>query len=81
MTEFQKTQLKLTITRIETRIDSYIRIAEKASRQALYDGECGYRESAQFNKGQEFALHYVIDDFQIVLQGLKAVMDHGDDEN
>lgn len=37
------------------------------------DGEYGYHESAQFNKGQEFALNYVIEDLQIILQGLKEL--------
>lgn len=73
MTEFQKKQLELTITRLETRIDSYIRTAERTSRQALYEAECGNGETARFNKGQEFALHYVIEDLQIILQGLKAI--------
>ena len=37
------------------------------------DEEYGYHESAKFNKGQAFALDYVIEDLQIILQGLKNV--------
>lgn len=73
MIDFQKKQIDLCIDRLDAKIDCYIRLSEKASRQALYDSECGYHESAQFNKGQQFALEYVIQDLQIVLQGLKEV--------
>lgn len=79
LTMLDKKLLDLTITRIETMIDSYTRIAEKASRQAFLDCECGNHESSRFNKGQQFALQYVIEDLQIILQGLKdvEVPDHG----
>lgn len=75
MTELQKMELETNIARIETKIDSYIRTAERCSRQAFYDNECGYRESARFNKGQEFTLQYVIEDLQIILKNLKAIQD------
>lgn len=73
MTEAQKKQLERAITQLEARIDTYERAKERARKQALYDGECGYHESAQFNKGQQFALDYVVEDLQIVLEGLKAI--------
>ena len=73
MTEFQKKQIELTITRLETKLDTYNRAKERTKKQAIMDGECGYYESAQFNKGQTFALDYVIEDMQIILQGLKAI--------
>lgn len=72
MTDFEKQQLDQTITALETKLDTYNRAKERTRRQAFYDSECGYHESAQFNKGQEFALGYVIDDLQIILQKLKA---------
>lgn len=73
MTEFQKKQIELTITRLEAKIDTYERAKERVRKQALYEGECGYRETAQFNKGQQFALNYVVEDLQIILEGLKAI--------
>lgn len=73
MTDFQKMQLELAITRIETKIDSYNRTKERSKKQAVTDDEYGYRETAQFSKGQEFTLEYVIDDLRIILQGLKAM--------
>ena len=73
MTEQQKKELELAITRMETRIDAYNRTAQRTKKQAQYEAECGYRETAQFNRGQQFALEYVIEDLQIVLQGLKAI--------
>lgn len=75
MTEQQKMELEIAITRLETRIDSYTRTAKRTKKQAVYDAECGYRESAQFNKGQQFALEYVIEDLNIVLLGLKGMVE------
>ena len=73
MTELQKKQLERAITELETKIDTYKRAKERVQKQALQDSEYGYHETAQFNKGQQFALSYVIEDLQIVLQGLKAI--------
>ena len=73
MTDFQKMQLELAITRIETKINSYNRTKERSKKQAVMDDEYGYHETAQFSKGQEFTLEYVIDDLRIILQGLKAM--------
>lgn len=73
MTEFQKKQIELTITRLETNLDTYNRAKERAKKQAIMDRECGDHESAQFNKGQEFALDYVIEHLQIILEGLKEL--------
>lgn len=73
MTEAQKRELETNITRLETRIDSYTRIAAQKKKQAIYNNECGYRESAQFDKGQAFALQYVSEDLQIILDSLKAI--------
>lgn len=73
MTEYQKWMLERTITEIETKIDSYNRQKEKSRRKAIYDSACGCRESAQFSKGQEFTLEYVIEDLQDILQSLKEV--------
>lgn len=72
MTDIQKT-IETTITRLECKIDSYKRNAERAKRQAFSDGECGYRESAEFNRGQQFALEYVVYDLQIILNALKEI--------
>ena len=73
MTELQKKQLEQAITRLETKLDTYNRAAQRTKKQAINDGECGYRESARFNKGQQFALEYVIDDLQIILNELKEI--------
>ena len=73
MTEVQKKQIELTITRLETKLDTYNRAKERTKKQAIMDEEYGYHESAKFNKGQAFALDYVIEDLQIILQGLKNV--------
>lgn len=73
MTAAQKKELETNITRLQTKIDSYTRIAEQKKKQAIYNSECGYRESAQFDKGQVFALKYVTEDLQIILESLKAI--------
>lgn len=73
MNEQQKKELELAIIRLETRIDTYNRAAQRSKKQAIYEAECGYRETAQFNKGQQFALEYVVEHLQIILQGLKSI--------
>lgn len=73
MTAAQRKELETNITRLETRIDSYTRIAEQKKKQAIYNNECGYRESAEFDKGQAFTLQYVTEDLQIILDSLKAI--------
>lgn len=73
MTAAQRKELETNITRLETRIDSYTRIIEQTKKQAIYNIECGYRESAQFEEGQAFTLQYVTEDLQIILDSLKAI--------
>lgn len=73
MTDFQKKQLESAIIRLEHKISSYSRTAERVRLQAFNDSEAGYEGSYQFNKGQQFVLEYVIEDLQIVLQSFKEV--------
>lgn len=73
MNEKQKKELELAITRLETKIDTFNRAAQRTKKLAIYCAECGYKETAQFNKGQQFALEYVVEDLQIILQGLKSI--------
>lgn len=73
MTDTEKRTIKETINRLETKIDTYKRQAERTRRQAYIDDEYGYHESAKFNKGQQFALEYVINDLQITVDILKNI--------
>ena len=60
------------------RIESYRRLIEKTRKQAFNDSECGYEGSAQFNKGQQFALSYVADDLEALLAKIrKGANQHG----
>lgn len=73
MTEIQREQLDMTIIKLQTTIDSYNHTKEHSRRTALEDGECGYHQSAAFNKGQEFTLEYVIQDLKNILNALQNI--------
>ena len=74
MTNAERQLLITNIGRLTARIDSYRRISSEKKKMAFDNAECGYRESAQFDKGQAFALGYVVDDLQIVLDSLNDLL-------
>ena len=74
MSNTEKQLLIMNIGRLTARIDSYRRISSEKKKIAFDNAECGYRESAQFDKGQAFVLEYVVDDLQIILDSLKDIV-------
>ena len=74
MTNAERQLLITNIERLTARIDSYRRISIKQYNIASHYAECGYRESAQFRKGQAFALGYVEYDLQIILDSLNDLL-------
>ena len=74
MTNAERQLLITNIERLTARIDSYRRSSIVKKNMVSHYSECGYRESAMFNKGQAFALGYVVYDLQIVLDSLNDLL-------
>lgn len=60
-----------TLLRLEEMIGCYRRRSSAKKTSAFNNAEAGYRESAQFDKGQAFALEYVADELDGVLASFK----------
>ena len=74
MTNIEKQLFIMNIEQLTARIDSYRRSSIVKKNMVSHYSECGYRESAMFNKGQAFVLGYVADDLQIVLDSLNDLL-------
>lgn len=74
MTNTEKLLLIMHIEQLTARIDTYRRSSIVKKNMVSHYSECGYRESAMFNKGQAFVLGYVVDDLQIILDSLNDLL-------
>lgn len=62
------------ICRLEAMIECYRRRSDAKKNIAFRYAEEGYDGSAQFNKGQAFALDYVADELDSVLSSLRLIL-------